>query len=168
MKQDATNPPATEPVPTAQEVREALYDGADLTVTHQDGRRESVKVRKIPRNAMAAYALVIDESAVDETAECLMYVTGRDRAWADSLSDESFSAVIEEGQRLNFTCFTAWFRRRTKLLALGNEGAEAVAAANRLLAANPNLSPSTPRGSRNGSPAVDTPRPSSGPGRRTS
>ena len=153
--------------PPAREVHEALYDGADLKVTHCDGRAEMVKVRKIPRSEFAAYALAVtDEGEQGEADELRCYVPGRDDAWWAGLTDESREAIAAEGTRLNFPDFARWWRRRARLVNLASQDTEAIRRAAALLESDPTLS--RPPGSRNGSPPPAIRVPLSGPGPRTS
>jgi hypothetical protein len=151
------------PTLSAEEVREVLYDGADLMVTHRDGRRESVKVRKIPRNEYGAYALVVtDDTEEGERAELKLYVPDRDVPWWCSLTDDSRDAIAAEGERLNFTSFARWWRRAARNMRLLQGQSETVAIAEQL------LTRSTPPAPRNGSPVSGTAAASNGRGARPS
>ncbi|HHY84885.1 MAG TPA: hypothetical protein GYA07_05035 [Verrucomicrobia bacterium] len=142
---------------TAQEIHETLYDGVDVPVIHKDGRREVVKVRKVPRSQMAQYSMLIGGG--DETAECAFYCD-RDQAWANSLDDDSFDHVLEEGQRLNFTSFARWFERQARKLKVVEGQQQTLAMAADLMQSNPALR--TLLGSTNGSSARGTETPISG------
>lgn len=72
-------------------------------------------VRKIPICDMDCLA----RSWGKYKAEVATYLD-RDMNFAQSLTDESFAAVLEEGRRLNFTSFEKWFKWQGQTLeALG-------------------------------------------------
>jgi hypothetical protein len=109
---------------TAQEIHETLYDGADVSVTFvgsvpgQSPRTEMVKVRKVPRSEFPSLALLIgDESEQAEFREAALYCA-KDETWARSLDEASLDRVLAEGQRLNFSSFARWFRRRARMPGL--------------------------------------------------
>ena len=154
MKQEAQ--------PTAAEVHEALYDGADTPVEFSNGNRGVVKVRKIARPDFATLAVLMeDDSEEGELREAAFYC-GLDETWARQLTELSLDRVLAEGQRLNFSRYARWFRRRARLPQLVN-GQEAL-----VQAALEAVSRLTPRESTNGSSARDTATPSSGVTRPTS
>ena len=106
---------------SAQEIHETLYDGADIPVSYNTGRAGAVKVRKIPRNELASLSVIIgDDTEEGEFEEAALYC-GRDTAWARSLDEASLDRVLEEGQRLNFSSFARWFRRRVRMVELAND-----------------------------------------------
>jgi hypothetical protein len=104
---------------TPQEIAEVLADGVNLRVEFSDQNVAPtiVKVRKVARRDFPIMADAILNAVADETAEAAFYCD-RTPAWAESLSDESFEAVMREGRRLNFTRFSAWFGRRQDVLNL--------------------------------------------------
>lgn len=93
---------------------ETLLGGTEIPVTYLDGRAEKVRIRKVPLRDMPGLAAVFGQDMRDEAA----YYAGRPADWIDTLSDESFAAVFEEGRRLNFTLFATWFRGKTQELEL--------------------------------------------------
>jgi hypothetical protein len=140
---------------TAEQVHETLYDGVDVPVRyHQDGRAEVVKVRKIPREEMAQYSILIAAAGGDEAGECAFYV-GKPIVWPTSLDDDSFDRVLAEGQRLNFTRFANWFERQSRKIKLVKQHSEILAQATEILERNPILSRLL-LGSMNGSSRKDT------------
>jgi hypothetical protein len=159
---------------TAQEIHEILYDGADIPVTYQAGvssvaavpsvagRTEIVKVRKIPRDEFTALALVIgDDSEEGEYREAALYCD-RDEAWARSLDEASLDRVLAEGQRLNFSSYARWFRRRVRAVNLVSDQASLVEAAATA------LTRLQQRENTNGSATRATASATSGPGRTKS
>lgn len=97
------------------EVYAILNDGEELTVTHVDGRTETVKVRKVPIREMR----LLGEAWGKEDKEVAVY-TGKTDDWVKTLTDESFEAVVERGKELNFLSFKRWFKRQERTLeALG-------------------------------------------------
>lgn len=158
------------PTETAQEIHEALYDGADIPVSFRPGSAgvppaEVIKIRKIPREQFTEYSLVIgDDSATGELREAALY-TARDETWAATLDDESLTRVLEEGHRLNFFTFARWFRRRGRTLQLMNGNEAWLRQAVELIQDNPRLSHLL--GSTNGSSVRATGTPTSGAAART-
>lgn len=169
MKQEATAAPES-----AQQIHEALYDGADLQVTFTGGSGgdasspapppEVVKVRKIPRSEFGMLALVIgDDSDEGETQEAALY-TARDGAWVKRLDEASLDRVLQEGQRLNFFRFARWFRRRGRMLELMKDSSNLVALATEAMRNDPTLSKllaatngSSPRGTATRTSGVTAP-----------
>lgn len=100
-----------------QEVQETLQDGTKIQVTFDTPDIETppewVKVRKCPRGDFVEFAGAL--LGHDEIAEAAFYIE-KTPAYVNSLSDESFEAVMQEGRRLNFTRFRSWFERKQQLL----------------------------------------------------
>lgn len=141
--------------PTAQEVHETLYDGADLTIVFKDGSSDTVKIRKIPRSHFGKYAEIIQEESEDaEFREAALYLGSV--VSVRNLTDESLDAVLAEGERLNFTSFARWFRRRARMPSLLQGRQDLV---NLAMEAMSRL---TPRASTNGSAPSGTATPTSG------
>jgi hypothetical protein len=90
--------------PTANET---LFGGTMLQVTKTDGTYECVKVLQLPVRQFNALLTVQD----DECKLVELY-TGKPEGWADTLSVESFEAIITEGERVNADPFGRWFKRR--------------------------------------------------------
>lgn len=169
---------------SAQEIHEALYDGADLVVTFKPNggasvpasqpggtggasvpASQAVKVRKIPREEFTALSLVIgDDSEAGELREAALY-TARDEAWAATLDDESLTRVLEEGHRLNFFTFARWFRRRGRTMELMSGNSGLLRQALEVMKTDPQLSRWLD--STNGSSARATGTPPSGNAART-
>lgn len=168
MKHEAPNA-ETE---TAQDIHEALYDGADLAVSFRPPNggasvpaSQVVKIRKIPREEFTELSLVIgDDSEAGELREAALY-TARDEAWAATLDDESLTRVLEEGHRLNFFTFARWFRRRGRTMELMSGNSGLLRQALEVMKADPQLSRWL--GSTNGSSARATGTPPSGSAART-
>lgn len=151
------------PMPeTAEEIHETIYDGSDLMVHYSDGRSECVKVRKIPRKDFAQYASLMS----DEESECGFYVEDKDSDWANSLSDESFDAVLEKGQHLNFPRFISWYERQSKKMNVFEIQGRMAATALSVMEKSPMLSQML--ASMNGSLPKATPNVNSGTGVRKS
>ena len=113
---------------TAKEVAETLADGTQIPVTYQDGRTEITKIRRVPRNEFVPYASAIMDAVTDERPECAFYAN-KPVEWTDEITDESFDAVMQEGRRLNFTRWAAWFARRQETLRLAQVSHPALKAA---------------------------------------
>lgn len=70
--------------------------GTEIEVKTIDGKSEKVKVRLVPVRQFDDYMKVVfDQPAFVE------FVTGKDKGWADNLTDESMSAIDEMGRKLN-------------------------------------------------------------------
>lgn len=103
---------------TPQEIYEVLADGTNIKVAYENGRPpEIIKVKKISRDNFALLADAILGDIQAEYPEAACYC-GRDVEWARSLTEESFEAVMQEGRRLNFTRFNAWFARRQAVIGM--------------------------------------------------
>jgi hypothetical protein len=101
---------------TPQEIYEVLADGTNIKVFYASDRPpEILKIRKISRENFPVLADAILGDISGEYPEAGCY-GGRDAVWAKSLSEESFEAVMQEGRRLNFTRFGAWFERRQAVI----------------------------------------------------
>ncbi len=94
---------------------EALFGGVDLTVTKLDKSTEVVKVRQLPARLMSRYAAAVQ----DETEQVRLF-TDKDVKWVESLTDESFVAIINEGQRMAEPFFVDWLARQRKLAVVIN------------------------------------------------
>jgi hypothetical protein len=90
---------------------EILNDGSQVEVTYISGLKEVVKIRKVPIRDMQSLARAWGQ----EDKEIPVY-TQRPAEWAQTLIDESWEAVMEEGRRLNADPFGRWFSRQTKAL----------------------------------------------------
>jgi hypothetical protein len=112
---------------TAKEVAETLQDGCQIQVQHLDGSTEWIKVRRIPRNEFVQYAQTL-ATVADETDECA-FLAGKTAEWINTLTDDSFEAVMQEGRRLNFSRFEPWWHRQVAKLNLAKIDAPAIKAA---------------------------------------
>lgn len=98
--------------------------GTDLPVKFKDGGTEAIRIRVIPPHEYLQFseALALQSG---EAAECAFYC-GRAESWAADLDLESFNAVLEAGQQVNFPRYSAWFERQArKVKLLKNPIAEA-------------------------------------------
>lgn len=90
---------------------ENIIDGVKLPVTYrrkaagEAAKTEEILVRKIPICDLDPLGRAFGTYA----KEVAVYAD-KDEAWAKSLEDESFSAVLEEGRRLNFHKLEKWFK----------------------------------------------------------
>jgi len=89
-------------------------EGVDVSVRHTDGRTETVRVLKLPREQIPEYSRVIGQG--NEDLECALF-TGRDAAWARSLDDASFDRVMDQGQDLNLAAYISWNARQQRKMA---------------------------------------------------
>jgi hypothetical protein len=107
-----TKPTADTEVPDkAREEVETIL-GRDVTVTFDDPKQpaETVTVKKVALRHIARFANVI---TVDEASEIGFY-TGKPSAWAESLSEESITQLLEAGRALNRKRFENFALRATR------------------------------------------------------
>ena len=90
---------------------ENIIDGVKIPVRHrktgpnQSPLNEEILVRKIPICDLDP----LGRAFGSYPKEVAVYAD-KDEAWAKSLDDESFEAVLEEGRRLNFHKLEKWFK----------------------------------------------------------
>lgn len=102
---------------TEAEKNETLMGGKELTITKLDKTTERVLVRQLPVSAMSRYASCV----TDETAMVELFCDKPD-GWADTLTNESFEEIIDEGERINEFFFARWRdrqRRRAERISPG-------------------------------------------------
>lgn len=90
---------------------EALLGGTEITIILLGGATEIVKVRQLPVALMGQYA-----RAVDDESEMVELFIGRPKGWSQTITNESFEQIVEEGERLNETFFARWRERQKKRL----------------------------------------------------
>jgi hypothetical protein len=101
---------------TLQAQVEKLVDGAEIEVSRQNGAgivKESILIRKIPIRKLGQMGQVYGQ----EPLEVSLY-TDKDEAWMESLTDDSFEAVLQEGRRLNRPSFDRWLQRQRENVKL--------------------------------------------------
>lgn len=101
---------------------ETLLGGADVAVIFRDGTSETIKVRQLPIRLFQMYLAAIDQEARQVELYC-----DKPEKWSDTLTNESFELIIEEGERINRDFFSRWKVRREKrqeLLPKRDEAAE--------------------------------------------
>lgn len=100
----------TKPEAAARAELENIIDGVKVPVTYrrktqeEPPRTEEILVRKIPICDLDP----LGRAFGSYPKEVAVYAE-RDEAWAKTLTDESFVAVLEEGRRLNFHKLEKWF-----------------------------------------------------------
>lgn len=103
-----------------------ITGGLPLEVKHRQGLVAQVVVRLLPMSELPRY-----QAIVENEAEVVALFCGRDSAWADSLTPESFSAVLATGEGLNLDPLSSFLarqrERRKKLLPNLEEIEERVA-----------------------------------------
>lgn len=121
-------------VPAQQSDLVRLLDGkkipGQLRATEEGKAPQDIElfVRKIPICDMETLGRVWGKYKM----EVAVYVD-RDVNFAQSLSDETFGAVLEEGRRLNFTSFEKWFSWQQETLRAMGEGSDAQALVQQVL-----------------------------------
>lgn len=109
-----------------------VASGADAAVDTKGQERkpnEVIKVRKCPAFDIAKLA-----AKWGKEMEEVVFYTGRDEKWAQSISDESYEAVLEEGRRLNIPSVTKYFKRAKGTLDALGQGEKLEQATERLVA----------------------------------
>jgi hypothetical protein len=94
---------------SAQDELVTIAGGVEMEVTHQDGSKETVKVRQIPISKIQKFVVALGDEAGTIGLYC-----DKPSEWADTLSLDSASAVLDKGQELNLPFLSAWFRRQAK------------------------------------------------------
>lgn len=111
------------PETTPKSELEMLMDGTNMTVSFkttepdQKAQTERVKVRKIPICDMDELGKGFGNFKKEVAVYCNKAIE-----WVERLDDESFSAVMSEGRRLNFTSFQKWFQWQQDTLAAMGQG----------------------------------------------
>lgn len=84
-----------------------LLGGSEMTVQKLDGTTETVKVRQLPVRLLQTYLTKLDDEAGMVELFC-----NKAEGWADELTLESYTAILEKGESLNAESFFAWLQRR--------------------------------------------------------
>ncbi len=84
-----------------------VLGGQQISTTKRDGSQETVLVRELSVSELPKYAAILDDES--KTAELLC---DKPEGWADSLTRESFVAVIAKGEEMNLSFFSDWMSRR--------------------------------------------------------
>lgn len=83
-----------------------------MIVTKLDGTTEAVKVMQLPIRSMGDYL-----AAIDDESKLVELAANKEAGWSDSLTEESFEAVIIKMEELNADFFFRWLNRRAKRMA---------------------------------------------------
>jgi hypothetical protein len=94
---------------TPNDKMQTLLGYSEVPVTFATGETATVKIRQLPVRLLSAYLLKIDDEA-----GAVELFTNQPEGWADTLTLESFEAILKEGERLNSESFFAWLRRRVE------------------------------------------------------
>ncbi len=86
-----------------------LLGAAEYTAIKRDGPSEPIKIKQLPVRSLPAYRM-----ALNNEVELVKLVTGKDDAFIDSLSNESFERIVEIGEELNRDFFGRWLARQKK------------------------------------------------------
>src|SRR5688572_11114890 len=93
--------------PTAKNSIATLCGGIDYTATKRDGSSETVQILQLPIKQFPAYSKVLtDEPALVDL------LTGKPKGWSETLTNESFEQIVQEGKKLNADFFERWLRRQ--------------------------------------------------------
>ena len=85
------------------------FGGKELSVFHEDGKQETVKVKLLKITEIQEYF----NRAEDETA-LTSYICGKDEPWASTLTLESTMDICETAHELNFQNARQWAQRRAQ------------------------------------------------------
>jgi hypothetical protein len=88
-----------------------IASGEEMEVTHLNGSKETVKVRRIALSKLQSFMLALGTS---DTAEEIALYCDKPKEWSDSLSDDSIFAIAAKGQELNSPGANAWMRHQAK------------------------------------------------------
>jgi hypothetical protein len=94
-----------------------LNGGVELTLTHLDGTKETVKVRQIPATKLEQFMNKIADESVSVAIYCDKPVE-----WVDTLTLESINDVCEKGLEINEAFLGKWCSRRAKWTEMLNVG----------------------------------------------
>lgn len=94
-----------------------VVGGVEVEVKYLDDRTERVKVRQLAVKSMDRYLEVFGNEA-----EAIALFCERDQAWVESLTPESFDAIIEKIEELNLPLFRNWYRRLMARSEIMNPG----------------------------------------------
>lgn len=84
-----------------------LITSVDFTATKLDGTSETVKIRQLPVSQFPKYSQCLEsEPALIELA------TDQKPGWSDTLTPESFEAIISKVEEVNGDAFGRWVQRR--------------------------------------------------------
>jgi hypothetical protein len=83
--------------------------GKDVEVKLGNGSSESVFVRQLPIKLMTQLL-----AALEDEPKMIELFCDRPAGWSDSLTPESFEALVSEGERINADFFGRWLQRRLK------------------------------------------------------
>lgn len=86
---------------------EALFGGKVVPVTLRDGSTEEVRVKEIPIRQFETFLI-----AIEDEAQIISIVTGKDEDWVDNLADESHEALVAAAMDVNFTRVERWLDRK--------------------------------------------------------
>lgn len=129
---DTAPPPP--PPPNGLSEFEILSDGSMMTVRFKPnakGESPLDQVVKVWKLGMAEMPIL--GAAMGNEVREIMVVTKTNEAWVQSVDDDSFEALIEEGRRLNFTRFSRYWKRQTDLLKAMGQGGVVEHAVNRAM-----------------------------------
>ena len=99
---------------------DTITGGRDIVAKYQDGTTETVRIKQVSIRQMDKYLATID----DEPGR-IEFSVGKDAGWADKLTLESHTELIEAVEDVNSNSFFGWLRRRIarqEKLAPGSSG----------------------------------------------
>lgn len=96
-----------------------LLGGVDVVVSLIGGATETVKILQLPIRRFPEFARgLADEPFLVEL------LCGKPAGWSDTLTRESFTAIVEEGTKINMDFFPQWQERQNKAADILNPGAK--------------------------------------------
>jgi|SRR5215471_1778891 len=94
-----------------------INGGVEMQVIHNDGTKELVKVRHIPATKLEQFMTKIADESTSVSIFC-----DKPLEWVDSLSQESFTEVVEKGIEINRKFLGKWCSRRAMWTEMLNVG----------------------------------------------
>jgi hypothetical protein len=91
--------------------------GVEISVSRLDGTTEIVKVRQIPATKLEQFMTKLADEATSVSIYC-----DRPVEWGDSLTQESFTEIIEKGMEINKDFLGKWCSRRATWTEMLNVG----------------------------------------------
>lgn len=76
-----------------------LVNAVPIAVTCRDGKKETIELKELSIRQLYGF---IEHFGENNSPALAALCAGREAGWPDTLSDESFGAVVKEAIRLNF------------------------------------------------------------------
>lgn len=95
----------------------------ELIVTMEDGKTETITIKKVPYRLMADYGAAMG----DDLKQALLAIEEKkDQKWLEQVSSESFADIMERADEVNDPLFERWWKRAQKKLKFQSKEMEAL------------------------------------------